>query len=75
MPLLCSANAEFRSGFVEADFVEVAEELVLLLLDVEEELDEEELDDDDEPEELVDVGVGFVGVKRLFPAPNPILGA
>jgi hypothetical protein len=74
VPLLCSASAEFRNGFVEADFVEVLAALELLALDVEEELDEED-EPDDELEELVDVGVGAVGVKKLFPAPNPMLGA
>jgi hypothetical protein len=71
---LCSARAEFRKGFVEADLVEVVEELgELLVLDFEEELDDE--DEPDELEALLDVGVGAVGVKKLFPAPNPRLGA
>ena len=70
--LLCSASAEFCNGFLEVDFAEVVEPLAELpVLDV-----EEELDDEDEPDdELADVGVGAVGVKRLFPAPNPTLGA
>ena len=74
MAELCSARAEFRKGFVEADLVEVVEELVeLLVLDFEEELDDE--DEPDELEALLDVGVGAVGVKKLLPAPNPRLGA
>ena len=40
---------------------------------------EEELDDEDEPDDgleaLLDVDCGAFGVKKLLPAPNPILGA
>ncbi len=74
VPLLCSASAEFRKGFVGVDFAEFVEALAELpVLEVEEERDDE---DEDEPDdELADVGVGAVGVKRVFPAPNPILGA
>jgi hypothetical protein len=73
--LLCSASAEFRNGFVEADFVEVVEALVELpVLDVEEELDDED-EPDDVLDELADFGGGTVAMKKLFPAPNPILGA
>ncbi len=75
VPLLCSASAELRNGFVEVDFAEVVEPLAeLLVLDVEVELDEED-EPDDELDELADVDVGAVGVKRVLPAPNPILGA
>jgi hypothetical protein len=76
VPLLCSASAEFRNGFVGAEFfaedVEPLAELLVLAVEL-------ELDDEDEPDgefdELADVGVGAVGVKRVLPAPNPILGA
>jgi hypothetical protein len=72
--LLCSASAEFLKSVVEAACAELVEVLAeLLVLD-----GEEELDDEDEPDELdalLDVGVGAVGVKKLLPAPNPILGA
>jgi hypothetical protein len=71
---VCRASAEFVKGFVEADFVEVVDELAeLLVLDVEEELADEALDD--ELEELLDAGVGAVGWKKVLPAPNPILAA
>jgi hypothetical protein len=74
--LLCRASAEFLKGFVDADIVvDVVDGLVeLLVLDVEEELDDED-EPDDELEELLDVGVGAVGWKKLLPALNPILGA
>ncbi len=74
VPLLCRASAEFLKGFVEADLVEVVDALFEPpVLDVDDELDEDE--PDDELEALLDVDCGAVGWKRLWPAPNPILGA
>ncbi len=70
VPLLCSASAEFRNGLVETDFVEVFD----VLLELDEELDADD-DEDAELDVLFGVGAGVVAVKKLFPAPKPILGA
>jgi hypothetical protein len=80
VPELCRASAEFirrlapldevlvdEAGLLEDDVAEPVDELAELpvpdVLEVEDELGE------------LDVVVGAVAVKKLFPAPNPTLGA
>jgi hypothetical protein len=91
VPEVCRASAEFSSRLaaldevpldeadvLEDEVVEPVDELVELPVPDVLEVDEEE-PDADEPDDVLaeppDVVVGVVAVKKLFPAPNPTLGA
>jgi hypothetical protein len=91
VPEVCRASAEFSSRLaaldevlldeadvLEDEVVEPVDELVELPLPEPLEV-EEEPDAEDEPDDVLaeplDVVVGVVAVKKLFPAPNPTLGA